>query len=190
MRLFVGIKLDQGVTDYLAGLREECPLPGDEAEVKWLKAPQLHLTLRFLGDVPDSQLPKICEVVDRVSRSLNPFDLKVDGVDCFPDHGAVRIIWAKLRDEGGTLARCFSDLEAELTALGFSPERRELVPHVTLARVRYDRSRGQLREGVGRISPKHIGYAVTTLSLFQSKLLAAGAEYSELFQTILGSGIG
>ncbi len=127
MRLFVAVDFPPSVNDRLIGLCNGVP------GAKWVSAGQLHLTLRFIGEVDNGTFADIAEALSEVAAA--PFAMRLEGVGHFPPRGAPRVLWAGVGD-GAPLARLHHKIEAQLRRLGLPPDRRKFAPHVTLARLR------------------------------------------------------
>ena len=127
MRLFVAIDLPDNVKEQVAGLC--CGLPG----ARWVNPEQLHLTLRFIGEVDGGMFRDIRETLDEVQS--DPFTLQLDGVGFFPPRGKPRVVWVGLR-QSVDLSQLRNRIESRLVALGLEPETRKFSPHITLARLK------------------------------------------------------
>ena len=184
MRLFVAILLDEEVRASLSEaqrkLRRECP------DVKWVGPGQLHLTAKFLGDVPDGQVAEITEAVRVSARETSPFSMEMAGLGCFPPGGGVRVIWAGIDEPTGALRRCVGLLEEYVEIVGVPRENRPLTAHVTLGRVRFDRTRGAIRSRVAsaRLAPRL--QEVCSLTLMSSALSPQGPTYATVASAPFG----
>src|SRR5947199_323890 len=92
MRCFVAIELPPAIKERLCELRTR--LAELDSLVRWTRPEQIHLTLNFLGEVPDSDLAQLCSAMQLAVSTLPPFDLEIAGCGCFPPHGPPRVIWA------------------------------------------------------------------------------------------------
>ncbi|GBE12563.1 2'-5'-RNA ligase [bacterium BMS3Bbin14] len=126
-RLFVAIDLPASVQDRLAAMF--CGLPG----ARWTAPEQLHLTMRFIGEVDSSRFRDIREALGEVRG--RHFFLHLEGVGFFPPRGRPRVLWAGV-GKNEQLAQLYRRLEAALVGAGLEPERRKFAPHITLARLR------------------------------------------------------
>ena len=124
-RLFTAIELPDSVKDQLAPLLSG--LPG----AKWVKRPQLHLTLRFIGEVETPKFKAIGDTLREVQAQA--FEMRLQGVGRFPPKGASRVLWVGV-DETPPLLALFQQIEGALAKLGYSPEDRPFSAHITLAR--------------------------------------------------------
>jgi 2'-5' RNA ligase len=146
--------------------------------VKWVRPALLHLTVKFLGDVEDDVVPEVSSSIAAVGRSVPSFDFTMTGTGCFPRDGQVRVIWAGIEEPTGTLVRCAGLVDTAMAALGFEKERRAFSPHVTLARVREDRSRGAIRQAVMAAGYDDLVVSVESLVVMSSRLSPQGPTYS------------
>jgi 2'-5' RNA ligase len=132
MRLFLAIELSDETRRHLAGVQEH--LRGLLRNVSWTKPENLHLTLKFLDEVPDDQVKAVCDALSAIPP-VGPFPLAADGLTCFPPHGAARIITAGMQTPP-PLQELVNHIEATCKPLGFPLEGRAYRAHVTLARAR------------------------------------------------------
>jgi 2'-5' RNA ligase len=131
-RLFVSVELPAGVKSSLA------QLAGDVPGARWLEADELHLTVRFIGEVDGVVYKDVLAGLEEVG--LPPFALTLRGVGHFPPRGEPRILWAGL-ERSAELVALHNKVESALVRAGVEPERRKFAPHVTLARLRGTPSR-------------------------------------------------
>jgi RNA 2',3'-cyclic 3'-phosphodiesterase len=131
MRLFLAIELSDPFRQHLARVQEGL---GAVTKTGWTRPQNLHLTLKFLGEVPDERVGELCEGL-RAVVAAGPIRLQAEQLLCFPSNGPVRIISAGLR---GTpeLADLVERIESACEPLGFGRERRLYRPHITLGRAR------------------------------------------------------
>jgi len=170
MRCFIAIELPVDVHRKLAGLqRHLSPL---EPDVRWMPVETIHLTLKFLGEVPDPQVPEVCAAALEVATHIPPFELEVCGVGCYSPSGAPRVLWAGItRPVPPPLLACQKALEAACTPLGFAPEGRAYSPHLTIGRVRERGATGRIRPAVRAQEAFTAGaFTVSELTVFQSIL--------------------
>ena len=184
MRLFVAIEFDERVKSVLdnvqTGLGKLCD------GVRWIPPHQLHVTVKFLGEVPDPAVNEVAEAVARSAAKAAPFTMEVAGCGCFPPHGAVRIVWTGLQEPSGVLLQGAEAVESELEQIGFKRERRPISPHVTIGRVREDRSHGRIRSAVEAFTFDSVEQSVGSLTLMSSVLSPQGPTYTPVSKTALG----
>lgn len=180
MRLFFALPLPEGTRRALAALR------ADVGKARWVRPEQLHVTMRFLGEVDEERAVGLVERVERVRASWPAVRVAVRGLGLFGSPERPRVLWAAL-DPAGEVRRIAADLEACVRDVGLPPEERPFTAHVTLARlVRPDRR--ALRELLDR----HVGFEtapfdVPALVLYRSTLTSAGAVHEARWSFALGA---
>lgn len=144
-RAFAAIELGAVAVGTLAKLTKQMNSASDA--VRWVAPEQLHVSLKFLGDVDNVMLPEICKVLRDCADGIEPFALELNGLGSFPKGKPPRVIWAGVADPTGLLGQLHARIDAALAQLGIAPEGRGYTPHVTLGRVR----RGTDREEIERL---------------------------------------
>ena len=186
MRLFVAASLPAAVLSALDELQKS--LRDRLGRIKWLRAEGIHLTLRFLGDVPSDRLVPLQEALrSALTRPGGPFELALSGIGVFPDWRRPRVLWVSLVDVAsrpGGLAS-LNDLqkrvERGVVEAGFQPETRPFRPHLTLARFGREGKPGGLDDVLtGTDIPADTGFAVDRIGLIRSFLGPSGARYQTL----------
>lgn len=184
MRLFVAILLDEAVREALRrvqeSLRKRC------ADVRWTPPHQVHLTVKFLGEVADRRVSEVAGAIDRAAKGSSPFTMTVSGTGCFPPRGAARIVWAAAEEPSGAMVACVAAVEEELARLGFAKESRPFAAHLTIGRVREDRSGGAIREAVLKAAYAPVEQNVDRLTLMSSVLSPKGPTYTPVHTAVLG----
>lgn len=176
MRCFVAIELPSHVREQLAELQAR--LQQMDRFVRWVQPGQLHLTLKFLGEVPDPQVPKVCAAVAKTAARLEPIPFEISGVGCFPPHGPARIVWAGVKGPPAELVACHTACERILADLGYPPEDRDFHPHLTIGRSREQRGAREIRNMLnGVIGFRCEPFIAEELTVFQSVLDRNGPTY-------------
>jgi len=159
--------------------------------VRWVRPEGIHLTLKFLGEISNSSLVEIGQVLEREVKRYPFFTLRVGGFGCFPNRRRPRVLWIGITEENGTLAQVQTVVEEKLVPLGFGKEGRPFHPHLTLGRVKRNIPMSdltQLKKAVDEFVVGQIGhFEVSELHLIRSILSPSGAEYSTLMEYPLGS---
>jgi 2'-5' RNA ligase len=178
IRSFIAIPLSVEVRRTAVRLIERLRQEGDG--IKWVPTDNLHLTLKFLGEVDNTGVPALCDRLHRVAEQYEPFELVFLGTGGFPDTERPRVLWAGVQDDSGSLCQMVAQLESELAQLGFKPEPRDYRPHLTLGRTRSG-SRRASADVVARIqaeSKARLGkFQVDRLQLYASFLDKGGPTY-------------
>ena len=184
IRKFIAIALPAEVAMALAGIAER--LRGTGAHVSWVKPGNIHLTLKFLGEIGEAGVGRVRNVVDGVAARHAPFTLAVGGLGVFPNPRVPRVVWAGFVAGAGEAAAIQRDLESGLKRLGFPKEARGFTPHLSLGRVRSSQNVQALVtgiDGIGQFSAGEI--SVTHLDLMRSQLDPKGSIYTVLYQAPL-----
>lgn len=171
MRLFVGLELPSFIRQELE-LLQRPPLSG----ARWESPEQLHLTLRFIGGVPDSQVPDVQAGIANLAST--PFTLQLQGADCFGPAYRSRVLWVGATPEA-PLVHLHTQLNQRLTALGYEKPEQDFRPHVTLAR--FGRSGGDVEAFLNRHARyRSSAFPVEWFSLFASLPEPGGVRYQVL----------
>lgn len=161
----VGRALDEAVTD-----------------VRWVREPSLHLTLRFLGDVEEALVPAVLAGLESVAAKHPAFDLHLDEVGAFPRDRKGRVVWVGVSGAVERLANLQAEVEASVRSLGFEAEKRPFTPHITIGRSR--QRRGGFSLPAQRPRPEG-AFPVNRLVLMASELAPGGARYTPLGTVLL-----
>jgi 2'-5' RNA ligase len=181
VRAFVAVFPPPEVRETLAGAARELPVAG---EVRWIRPENLHLTMKFLGEVPEDELLHIAEVLDPLRSRHEPFEARLSGFGGFPSARRARVVWAGIDTGTKPLRALALDVEASLEPLGFERENRAYVPHLTLGRAR---GRPVTLEEVETTSGI-AGFRVRSVELVQSVIGCGGAAYTTLATYPLSEG--
>jgi len=189
IRSFIAIELPEEAKEGLARLRKE--LDRDEHKfVKWVDPGGIHLTLKFLGNIPSKRITEITEAIKEAAQGISPFHLEISGLGAFPSLRQARVLWVGIGGEVDELSRLQQNIDSALAALGFAKEERSFVPHLTLARIRQGASPPERRsfgELVGStIFEDKYHVEVEAINLMRSQLTPAGAIYTCLSAVGLG----
>ena len=189
IRSFVAIELPEQARKGLARLRRE--LERDEhGFVKWVDPHGIHLTLKFLGNIPSGRVAEITEAMKKATQGISPFQLEISGLGAFPSLKQARVFWVGVSGELAKLSGLQQNIDSALAGLGFAKEERPFVPHLTLARVREGaspperRSFGELVDSTAFEDKYPV--EVEAIRLMRSQLTPAGAIYTCLSVVGLG----
>lgn len=134
IRTFIAVDVDSSVRRKAAELTSR--LRAAEGKITWVAPQQMHLTVKFLGEVPDTKLPKVCSAVEAACRTLAPFAIECRGAGAFPDRDRPRTLWIGVTEGVAELRALHDALEDQLAPFGFPKEGRGFKPHLTIGRVR------------------------------------------------------
>jgi 2'-5' RNA ligase len=152
------------------------------ADLKLVDPEIVHLTLKFLGEIPEARAREVAETVKEIG--FQPFSFKVEEVGVFPSASRPNVVWAGITDGVTELAKVFEDLDTRLSRLGFERERRKFSPHLTICRVRSGRNRDQLVAELTQLQDMVFGSVkVDKVVLKKSVLTRQGPIYSTLAES-------
>ena len=190
VRVFVSVGLSDEAREVLidAVERIRADVPGG---IQWAKPDGMHLTLKFLGNIPAGNVPPLLECVRGFTRDHRPFSLSLAGLGMFPNRRKPRVLWAGVGGDLDALASLQQTAEDAINALGYPPEQRPFRPHITLGRPRRSVSDGQLARIGAVVSalapPQPVGWQVESVDVMRSELHPSGARYTALGSTPLKS---
>ncbi len=149
--------------------------------VRWVRPEGIHLTLKFMGDIPASTVDRVLEALPPVAAAFSAFELSLSGLGVFPNPRRPRVLWAGL--EGGleTLSELQLAVDEAVGKLGLPKEQRAFSPHLTLGRVRRDVAEGQLRK-IGEVVataalPSVPSWPAETVNLMRTELDPGGSRH-------------
>ena len=177
-RVFFAIEVPQDVRDqllaHLKHLREAVP----HVQASWSRAESIHLTLKFFGNIEQSQVERLSAAASRVTNRYSPFRIGLGGSGIFPPRGTPRVLWIGVNDPSGQLTALQQQFENECAKEGFPKEERAFRPHLTLARIRKPQGARRLAEVHAGIEFKPVEFSVSELLLFRSELSSEGSKYT------------
>jgi 2'-5' RNA ligase len=185
MRLFVAVDLDEPrrrAAARLAGeLARRFAARGLGRAARWVEADNLHLTIRFIGEVAEDRARLIEDAV-RPALATPAFDLGLGGLGVFPPSGAARVLWVGVTEGLASLVAIHDEIEARLERLGEAPEDRPFSAHLTLARFKdLDRAGSDaLRAAIRDVAAAVGTCRVDRVTLYQSRLAPTGPVYTPL----------
>jgi 2'-5' RNA ligase len=149
------------------------------ADLKLVEPKNIHVTIRFLGNITTPTVEKIHEEMKKTQ--FIPFDIKIHGVGAFPDLRYPRVVWAGITQGADQLRSIFAQLEPRLRSLGFTPDPKGFSPHLTIARVKSGRNKAELAKSITENVNYEFGIIkAQCLRLKKSDLTPKGPIYSIL----------
>ena len=186
MRTFIAIELSDQIRESLAQIQSHLKYSG--ADVKWVEKNNIHLTLRFLGEVAEEKCAKIKSILDEIGKSTKQFEISIKDIGAFPNINYSRVIWVGL-DKGAVESKALAEkIDEEVLKIGFQKETRPFAAHLTIGRVRSPKNKEALKEKIASYSLQptvHSPQLISSVALFQSTLTPKGAVYTKLHETKL-----
>jgi 2'-5' RNA ligase len=181
LRLFVAIPVPGQVRAEITAAQRELQSLAPHGLVRWAKPEQMHLTLKFLGDVPVVRLEDLKVAVGAVCTKAQPLSLRATGIGFFPNARAPRVIWAGISDEAGQLTGLQTEIERAVSPFASEPRPENFVGHLTLGRVKDPRSPGirGLADRAQTLGTRRFGeWTAAAVEIVRSELFPEGARHN------------
>jgi 2'-5' RNA ligase len=189
LRAFVAFKLPDQITERAAALQDALKARG--LKLQWVKPQNLHLTLKFLGDIPETDAFKVGAVLDHAVGNEPPLAMTLQGVGVFPGIKRPRVLWVGFGGQVQNLKRLQLRLEDQLDKIGFDRDKREFKAHLTIARIKRRVAPEKLLDAItaeGDFVPHP--FMARKIVLYKSDLRPQGAVYTALAKAELGGAFG
>ena len=185
MRLFAAIDIEPRLQDRIERiqerLRRDLKLSGNE--VRWVQPGQVHLTLKFLGEMRDNLITQVCDVVTRTAAEYDGLNLRIHGLGVFGR--PARVVWAGC-EVPPELVKIQTRLENEFEKIGWDKEHRPFAGHLTICRVKSPAAGRRLAKAVEAYADECFGtVSVDQLVLYESQLSRTGPEYNAVCKASL-----
>lgn len=186
IRAFIAVEITgqakQNISALITNLKQS------NADAKWITENQMHLTLKFLGDIDESGVQKISGILSDISNNFESFKIDFSNIGGFPNLDHPSVIWLGVENGSEHLKTLNSEIETALEKIGFKKEPRLFKPHLTLARIRSDKSIPSLIKSIREINPAmdpKNSANVDKVALLQSVLNPKGAIYKVIVEKYL-----
>jgi RNA 2',3'-cyclic 3'-phosphodiesterase len=186
MRTFIAIEIPAAIKTALAALQND--LRRAAAEVSWTRPENIHLTLRFLGEITEQQSQAIAVACEETAAQFPPFTLNLDAPGFFPNTHQPRVLWAGLRGEVEAARQLQLQLEQRLLVIGLPRADKSFQPHLTIGRIKSGKNAGQLVALADLYDLPALSFTVDEIVLMKSELHPAGARYTPLSRARLQRG--
>ena len=179
MRTFMALDLDEPSRRALGRIQRRLDAVG--ARVRWTEPSNQHVTMKFLGDVVDEDLPAVCRIAAEIASQFDPFEFSVARIVSVPPEGHMRMVWAEIGDPTGRMTEMADELNEAFASLGCKYENRAFRPHLTLGRVKGGQCVDELRHAIERgdwpaLEPQY----AEELAVYSSQLTKEGPIYTAL----------
>ena len=182
MRLFVATLLSPEIHDRLWPAVRRIQAELSRAPVKWVAPENIHLTYRFLGETPETDVPSITDALLAVCANFSALNVRIAGLGCFPSSSSPKVLWVGLLDTD-ELAKLNQAIQVNTARFGQELERLSFSPHLTIGRVKTiaSRSRRRLGQDLKTLRIDDIGpWRIEHVSLVQSELSSSGSRYHQV----------
>jgi 2'-5' RNA ligase len=184
--MFCAIELPHALREraaaHVATLRSEAR----GARISWARAENLHLTLKFLGEIPKTRVAALSEAASRAGLKSQSFNLTIEGAGSFPTRGLPRVLWLGVVDSTGALSQLQKYLEEECSIEGFARDERTFSPHLTIARIRAAQGARTIATSHQALGFEAIEFPVEEIVVMRSELGPQGSRYTAISRHGLG----
>lgn len=191
LRAFIAIDLPEDIHQRLEQVSSNLQQQLAGMPVRWVPIDKVHLTLKFLGDVSETNVEMVTKIIATESANQRPFEISIGSLGVFPNVRRPRVIWVGVEaaEDLNTLQR---RIEAEVARLGYAPDDRPFSPHLTIGRVSRNAGPAQVRAIGDLLRKEKLGFLgaarVSHIHLYRSDLKPGGAVYTRLFTAqLIGS---
>ena len=160
IRTFIAIEIPGNIISKIRELQTGIKKYG--FKVRWVRSENIHLTLKFLGDVEAAKIGEMIEAISKTAKGHTPISLKAKGIGVFPGIKRPRVLWVGLTGQLEALVRLHKTLDENLKVLGFPGEKRPFKGHLTMGRIK------------DKIDVKKLGDALMAFRRFESETFTAG----------------
>jgi 2'-5' RNA ligase len=179
MRTFIAVEISESTRNTLAQVISDIKLA--LGRLSWVRPENMHVTLKFLGEIQNEREENIAAALQAVARDFNPFGYEAESLGCFPNPRRARVLWAGMRGSLNTFTTLAESVDKAMNSLGFRKETRPFSPHITLARIRKPIKPQLLVEAIEQYQGEFFGDEwVEGISLMKSDLKPDGAVYTRL----------
>ncbi|MHC4130668.1 MAG: RNA 2',3'-cyclic phosphodiesterase [Planctomycetota bacterium] len=182
MRVFIAIDINEEIRASIRNLQGELKREAGvgKREVKWVEPTNIHLTLKFLGEIRDEEVVDVCKIVESVVGRHNSFKLSVESLGYFGGRSA-RVCWIGVGEGKEALCQLQKELEAEFEKGGWPKEERAFTGHLTVCRIKNVRAGQRIAEVSATYKDFKAGFvSVDSVKVYQSELTPKGPIYSAL----------
>jgi 2'-5' RNA ligase len=188
LRAFIAIEIPVPIQNAIQQQTANLHQALDSSLVRWVPAHNIHLTLKFLGDVSPANIEMLTQMLIQEADQQPEFDIRISGIGSFPTSRRPRVIWIGLHAPA-VLNALQRSIESSAARLGYAPEERPFSPHLTIGRVRQNLPAAglqKIRNALERTEVGDLGSArVASVHLFKSDLQPGGSVYTKLFSAPL-----
>ena len=181
MRAFIAIELPQEIKNTLSRLQAKLKAAG--ADVKWVEPNNIHLTLKFLGEIDEQINGKVNSCLEKIRETQKPFTISLSSPGAFPNTSSPRVVWVGIKQGDAEIKGLTIFLEKQAAEIGLPTENREFSSHITIGRVRSGKNRRELAELLSKLSQNSLEdnpFPANKITLFKSTLTSRGPVYEVL----------
>ena len=177
IRSFIAINLNPEIKEYLVSLQASLNI--HDTKIKWVGKSNLHLTMKFLGDISLEQTELVKSALKEIANLFSPFNIKLSSnIGIFPTYQMPRIIWVGIKEGIDGLAELYNRIENNLSKKGFPREAKDFSGHITIGRVKFIRDKTNLIQMLKGIEVDNVTQKIDSFDLMESRLTPGGPIYN------------
>jgi 2'-5' RNA ligase len=178
MRTFIAVELQKDIVEAVDRFLTKTTQEIKNNKISWVKKENLHITIKFLGEIEEKQLETINEVLSEISKNIKSFEVEIKEIGVFPNLNHPRVVWVGVKDEANNLVSLANLVEEKLAKFGFQKEDKEFTAHLTIGRVKKLNNLGEIKTYVEKYKSIEFGKSkIDSITFFQSILRPEGPEY-------------
>lgn len=184
MRTFIAIDISEEIRDALGLIQSHLKYSG--ADVKWVEPHNIHLTLKFIGEIDEKKADAVKAVLDAVGKNFSAFDITIKDIGVFPKMEFPRVVWVGLDKGAEESKRLAQAIDEGLSKIGFQKEERPFAAHLTVGRVKSPMNKDKLKAKIKDCQPPASSpHKISSVILFRSTLTPSGPIYTKLHEAKL-----
>lgn len=184
IRSFIALPLEDKVKKQIREIEND--FKELNCDIKWVKPEKTHITLKFLGDIGESQIELISQCIRNIFRNAPAIGAELSSIGTFPERHSPRVIWVGVKDSDKIIERSADALGNALATLGFKKENRPFQSHITLGRIRSPQNISVLNQKIKEFSlPGSHPFIINEVVLYKSILNSSGSVYEGLYREML-----
>ena len=185
IRTFIAVEMPENIISGIRDLQRNLKAFG--VDIRWIRPENIHLTLKFLGDVQADDMDSISGVISGTAEGGSPISLQAKGIGVFPGVKRPRVLWVGLTGQLELLSKLQKTLDVNLKGIGFPPEKRPFKGHLTIGRIKTKMNSKIFVDALMAFrSFETETFVADRIVLFKSELKPNGAVYTDLASATLG----
>ncbi len=186
IRSFIAFPIDDSIKEHIREIQKE--FKQLSCDIKWVEPKNIHVTLKFLGDIEENQVEPICQCIASVFQNTKEITTRLTTIGTFPERHSPRVVWVGMEDKNKTIENMANSLETALTKLGFEKDTRSFQSHITIGRIRSSKNLILLLNKINNYSLScNYPLIINAVHLYKSTLSPSGPEYQKLFEKYLSN---
>lgn len=177
MRAFIAFEISDAVRGEFMLIQNELRKTG--ADVKWTRPENIHVTLKFLGEVSEDRIDGISKALDSIAKEYKAFEITLFKLGAFPKLDFPRVVWIGIDENCAVVEEIQAKIENACYNMGFERDKRPYSSHLTIGRVRGPKNKDRLKQALTTLDVKPVMFHAKEIILFRSTLTPKGPIYTK-----------